>query len=66
MSISSYRMQINCTCAMRRSNLTSLKVQSNALVVDIRSIIFKMSRDFCCKAQQSKLIILLFYASHIR
>jgi len=56
MSIS-YCMQTDCTCARRRSNSASLKVQSIALVVDTRSITFKMSRDFCCKARQSKSII---------
>ena len=52
-------VQIDCPCAMRRSNLAYLKVQSNALVVDIRSIAFKMSKDFCCKTRQNKIIILI-------
>jgi len=43
--------------ARRRSNPASLKVQSNALIVDTKSIAFKMSRDFCCKARQSKSVI---------
>ena len=53
----SYCVQTDCTCARRRSNSASLKVQSNALVVDTRSIAFNMSRDFCCKARQNKSII---------
>jgi len=58
MSIS-YCVQTDCTFARRRSNLASLKVWSNALVVDTRSIAFKMSSDFCCKAWQSKSVILI-------
>jgi 5-methylcytosine-specific restriction endonuclease McrBC regulatory subunit McrC len=37
--------------------MASLKVRSNALVVDTRSIAFKMSRDFYCKARQSKSVL---------
>jgi hypothetical protein len=50
-------VQIDCTFVRRRSNPTSLKVQSNALVVYTRFIAFKMSRDFCCKTRQSKSVI---------
>jgi len=41
--------------------MTSLKVRSNVLIVDTRSISFKMSRDFCCKdrLRQSKSVILV-------
>jgi hypothetical protein len=56
MSIS-YFMQTGCMFAGRRSNPTSLKVQSNALVIDTRFIAFKMLRDFCCKTRQNKLVV---------
>jgi hypothetical protein len=42
MSIS-YFVQTDCIFATRRSNLASLKVWSNPLVVDTRSIAFKMT-----------------------
>jgi len=53
----SYFVYTDCTFARRRSNPAFLKIQSNAIVVDTRSIAFKMSRDFCCKARQSKSVI---------
>ena len=58
MSIS-YYVQTDFTYARWRSNSTSLKVQNNALVLDTRSITFKMSRYFYCKAQQNKSVILI-------
>ena len=44
---------IKCVCV----TFASLKISRNALVVDTRFIAFKMLRDFCCKAQQSKSVI---------